>query len=88
MFVCACLPGAEDALDKTIAFLGSGAKAAFTPEHGKAQGPFRVVIGRRDAVFLEKQPQAIHLTLNAAHEQTRFIRLLAVQTDKPDEPFI
>jgi hypothetical protein len=52
----ASLPEAGHAFRKTIARLGSGAEAASAPQDGKAQHPFGMIIGQRNAVFLEKQP--------------------------------
>ena len=47
-----------------------------------------MVVGWRNAVFLEEQPQAVPFSFNAAHERTRLILLVPVQTDETNEPCV
>ncbi len=82
------LPEAEDAFDKAVAFFLSGAEATLAPEYSKTQGAFGVIIAWGDAFFLEKKPQTLQFTLNAAHKSARIVLLGAVQADEANEPCV
>src|SRR5215510_8105437 len=56
----------QDSLHPMIA-LGTGrAQRALAPQHAKAQGPFRAIVGRFDPMLGKKDPERIHLTEQAA----------------------
>jgi hypothetical protein len=72
------LTEAEDPLNPPVPFLTCGSLAAFTPQHGKPEHPFCVVVCRRDAFFNQKQPQGTQLPLNATDKLAGIILSTAV----------
>ena len=51
--------GGQDARNKGRASFTLGAKTAFAPKHGAAQGTLRQIIGRFDVVHGNKSPQCV-----------------------------
>ena len=78
----------QDPLHPVIA-LGAGCPlGAFAPEDAKASGPFSPVVGWRNTMLGEKDPQGVHLPSEAAGEPPRVIRMVMIRVDQRAEPGI
>ena len=54
--------------------LGTGrAQRALAPQHPKAQGPLRAIVGRFDPMLGKKDPERIHLAEQAAGKLPRVV---------------
>ena len=62
----ASLPQSYDALDPSVSMFTCRPEASLAPKHSEAQHPFCMVVRRIDAGLLEKEPQVLHLKLQAA----------------------
>jgi len=75
----------EDAFGPALAVLAACSKAAFAPKNREADHPFGVVVRGRDAFFLKKQPQMVHLATQAARELAGFVRSMLIRGQQANE---
>ena len=72
----------EDSFDKTVAFINASSKTSFAPQHSKTQGPFRMIVGRRNTLLFQKEPKVVQFPAQMAHQLTRLVILLVVQANE------
>lgn len=76
------LPDREDSLNPPVTLVAGCTLHHLAPEHGKAQGPLRPVIGGLKAVLDEKEPQFTRELLEVAREDACFIFSVPVPCDQ------
>ncbi len=76
----------QEPLDPAIALVTGRAQRALTPQHPKAQGPLRPVVGRFYALLGEKDPEGVHLSQQAAGKPSGVIGAVMILLDQLAEP--
>lgn len=76
------VPEREYPFDPAAALFGATAKGSFPPEYGEADGSFRKVVGRFDALLLQKDKETLHFLVQQAGKLSRFVVTVAVEVDQ------
>ena len=75
----------KDAFDPSVSFLALSSIAPFAPEYAEAYGPFGPIIGGLDAVFLQKDPEGIHLLDEQSSEHAGVVLSFFMRKHQVDE---
>jgi len=78
----ASLPQGQNVFNPSVAMFTGCPETSFSPQNSEAKYSLCVVVCRLDACLQEKQPQVLHLKLQASDQSARWILPVPVDFDK------